>query len=54
VFVAVDADGGSVAVPKWAPVTEGEKRYEQYAIHMAAARKEEEAELLAMEAPPAH
>ena len=50
VFVAVDAAGESVPVPKWTPQDEEQVRFEQYAIHMAALRKEQEAELLAMDA----
>lgn len=52
VFVAVDGAGDSVAVPKWAPAGEEDKRFEQYAIHMASLRKEQEAELLAMDSLP--
>lgn len=49
VFVAVDAGGDTVTVPSWTPVTEADQRLEQYAIHMAELRKEQEAELLAMD-----
>ncbi|NEX62153.1 acyl-CoA thioesterase [Noviherbaspirillum galbum] len=48
VFVAVDDGGDTVPVPRWTPETELDKRLEQYAIHMAKARKEEEAELQAI------
>ncbi|MFP5392886.1 MAG: acyl-CoA thioesterase [Gammaproteobacteria bacterium] len=51
VFVAVDGGGDTVTVPKWVPESEDDKRYEQYAIHMAALRKQQEEELLATEAP---
>lgn len=49
VFVAVDAGGDTVTVPSWTPVSEADRRFEQYAIHMAQLRKEQEAELLAMD-----
>jgi len=49
VFVAVDAGGDTVTVPSWTPVSEADQRFEQYAIHMAQLRKEQEAELLAMD-----
>lgn len=52
VFVAVDSAGDAVTVPGWVPETEDDKRFEQYAIHMAALRKEQEAELLAMDGTP--
>jgi acyl-CoA hydrolase len=52
VFVAVDGGGDSVTVPSWVPETEDDKRFEQYAIHMAALRKEQEAELLATDGRP--
>ena len=45
VFVAVDSGGDTVSVPSWTPVSEDDRRFEQYAIHMAALRKEQEAEL---------
>jgi acyl-CoA hydrolase len=51
VFVAVDGGGDSVSVPAWTPQTEDDKRFEQYAIHMAALRKQQEDELLAMDGP---
>ena len=56
VVVKITADNGavgwgqSVPVPKWTPQDEEQVRFEQYAIHMAALRKEQEAELLAMDA----
>ena len=49
VFVAVDGGGDTVSVPKWVPESEDDKRFEQYAIHMAALRKQQEEELLATE-----
>jgi uncharacterized protein (TIGR00369 family) len=49
VFVAVDGGGDSVPVPAWAPLTEEDKRAQQYAIRMAALRSEQEDELLAMD-----
>lgn len=52
VFVAVDGAGDTVPVPSWQPETEEDKRFEQYAVHMAALRKEQEDELLAIDAPP--
>ena len=52
VFVAVDGAGDTVTVPSWKPETEDDKRFEQYAIHMAALRKQQEAELLATEGQP--
>lgn len=52
VFVAVDGAGDSVPVPKWTPTSEEDQRFEQYAIHMATLRKEQEAELLAMDSLP--
>ena len=52
VFVAVDGAGDTVTVPGWKPETEDDKRFEQYAIHMAALRKQQEAELLATEGQP--
>lgn len=51
VFVAVDGGGDTVSVPKWLPMSEDDKRFEQYAIHMADLRKQQEAELLATEPP---
>ncbi len=53
VFVAVDAGGDTVPVPGWRPVSDEDKRREQYAIHMATVRKEQEAELHAIELDPA-
>lgn len=50
VFVAVDGAGDTVPVPAWLPQTETDERLEQYAIHMAKVRKEQEDELLAMPA----
>lgn len=47
VFVAVDTGGDTVSVPSWVPVDEDDKRFEQYAIGMAALRKQQEAELQA-------
>lgn len=52
VFVAVDGAGDSVAVPAWTPETEEDQRYERYAVHMASLRKEQEAELIAMDSLP--
>ncbi len=52
VFVAVDGAGDSVPVPTWTPNTPEEQRFEQYAIHMASLRKEQENELLAMDSMP--
>jgi acyl-CoA hydrolase len=52
VFVAVDAGGDTVSVPRWTPVEDDDLRYEQYAIHMAALRKQQEDELMATEAGP--
>ncbi len=52
VFVAVDGAGDTVTVPSWKPESEDDKRFEQYAIHMAALRKQQEAELLATEGQP--
>jgi uncharacterized protein (TIGR00369 family) len=49
VFVAVDGGGDTVPVPKWLPESEDDKRFEQYAIHMAALRKQQEEELRATE-----
>ncbi len=49
VFVAVDGGGDSVPVPAWTPVTEEDKRAQQYAVRMAAMRSEQEDELLAMD-----
>jgi len=51
VFVAVDAGGDTVSVPSWVAVEEDDKRFEQYAIHMAALRKQQETELQATDAP---
>ena len=51
VFVAVDGGGDTVSVPSWVPVEEDDKRFEQYAIHMAALRKEQEMELHATDSP---
>jgi len=45
VFVAVDGGGDTVAVPSWTPLSEDDQRFEQYAIHMAELRKEQEDEL---------
>ena len=45
VFVAVDGGGDTVPVPSWVPLTEDDKRFEQYAIRMAAMRKEQEDDL---------
>ena len=45
VFVAVDGAGDTVSVPSWVPEDDNDKRFEQYAIHLAALRKEQEAEL---------
>jgi acyl-CoA hydrolase len=47
VFVAVDDGGDTVAVPAWNPETEEDRRLEQYAKHMAQARKDQENEILA-------
>lgn len=52
VFVAVDNAGDTVKVPSWTPLEEDDKRFEQYAIHMAELRKEQEDELLATENSP--
>ena len=52
VFVAVDGAGDSVPVPKWVAESPEDQRFEQYAIHMASLRKEQETELLAMDAIP--
>ncbi len=52
VFVAVDGGGDTVTVPSWTPQTEDDKRFEQYAIHMAALRKQQEDELLALDGAP--
>jgi acyl-CoA hydrolase len=49
VFVAVDGGGDTVPVPSWTPESEDDKRFEQYAVHMAALRKEQEDELMATE-----
>lgn len=46
VFVAVDGGGDTVAVPRWTPVTEEDKRLEQRALQMAKMRKEQESEVL--------
>lgn len=51
VFVAVDAGGDTVVVPKWTPEAEEDKRLEQYAIRIAALRKEQEEELMEIDAP---
>ena len=51
VFVAVDGAGDTVPVPKWVPATEVDQRFEQYAIHMAALRKQQEDELHLIDAP---
>jgi uncharacterized protein (TIGR00369 family) len=51
VFVAVDGGGDTVSVPRWTPVSEEDQRLESYAIHVAALRKEQESELMAIEAP---
>ena len=45
VFVAVDGGGDTVPVPSWIPLTEDDKRFEQYAIRVAAMRKEQEDDL---------
>ena len=37
VFVAVDADGNTVPVNKWTPITEKDKLLEQYAIDLKTA-----------------
>lgn len=47
VFVAVDAAGSPVAVPKWQPQSEREKQLERYAINLMELRKGVEAEMLA-------
>lgn len=51
VFVAIDGDGDTAVVPTWTPVEEADKRLEQYAIHMASLRKQQELELLAVDTP---
>jgi acyl-CoA hydrolase len=51
VFVAVDAGGDTVPVPAWQPETDEDKRFEQYAIHMAASRKTQEDALHAIGSP---
>jgi acyl-CoA hydrolase len=53
VFVAIDGDGDTATVPTWTPVTEGDKRLEQYAVQMAALRKQQEGELQAVDSPMA-
>ena len=45
VFVAVDAGGDTVPVPRWLPVDEADVRFEQYAIRMAEQRKEHDEDL---------
>lgn len=49
VFVAVDAGGDTVTVPSWDPVSAEDQRLEQYAVHMARLRKEQEDELMAID-----
>ncbi|MDB5838300.1 MAG: acyl-CoA thioesterase [Herminiimonas sp.] len=49
VFVAIDSDGDSTVVPAWTPQSDEDKRLEQYAIRMAALRKEQDDELLAID-----
>lgn len=39
VFVAIDDEGKTVAVPEWVPQTEEEKSLHQYAIHLSNMRK---------------
>ncbi|WP_194722278.1 acyl-CoA thioesterase [Noviherbaspirillum malthae] len=51
VFVAVDGGGDTVSVPSWVPQTDEDKRLEQYAMHMAQLRKEEDNELLSLPTP---
>jgi uncharacterized protein (TIGR00369 family) len=51
VFVAIDDAGDTVSVPGWNPASEADKRLETYAIHMAALRKEQENELMAINSP---
>lgn len=51
VFVAVDGGGDTVSVPKWIAENDDDRRFEQYAIHMAALRKRQEEELQATEMP---
>ncbi len=46
VFVATDADGKPVPVPKWTPVLEQDKQLETYAIKLMALRKEIDEEML--------
>jgi acyl-CoA hydrolase len=42
VFVAVDDGGDTVAVPAWVAQTDDDKRFEDYAVRMAALRKQED------------
>ncbi|MFC7516717.1 acyl-CoA thioesterase [Herbaspirillum sp. GCM10030257] len=47
-FVAIDGGGDTVAVPRWTPVTEEDKRLEHHALQMAKMRKEQESEVLGL------
>ena len=45
VFVAVDAAGNKMPVPRWQPVSEQEKMHEQYALRLIELRKKIEEEM---------
>ena len=45
VFVAIDDEGGKVAVPKWIPTSDREKQLEEYAIKLMSLRKNIEDEM---------
>ena len=46
VFAAVNDEGKTIAVPKWEPKTEEEKKLEKYATRMAEMRKQFNEEML--------
>ncbi len=45
VFVAIDANGNTIAVPKWEPVTDEDKALQQYALKLHAMNKSIEDEM---------
>jgi acyl-CoA hydrolase len=47
VFVAIDAEGKPVSIPKWHPETDEDRALEQYAIRLMGLRKEIEQEMQA-------
>ena len=50
-FSKLIGGGDTVPVPGWTRISEEDQRLESYAIHMAALRKEQETELMAIDAP---